>query len=133
MAIGVRCSGHKEIFGIWIEQTERAKFWLRVMSELRNRGVQDILIAVRSAGFALVELGLEPVRQVSGQPMAQDNISGDLHRLGRWEKSLGRQAKEKSDLRWTRSFLCRREWAVGGHSRLKHPVLVADFSRHRFE
>jgi len=46
LAIGVRCSGHKEILGIWIEQTEGAKFWLRVMSELRNRGVQDILIAV---------------------------------------------------------------------------------------
>ena len=46
LAIGVRCSGHKEILGIWIEQTEGAKFWMRVMSELRNRGVQDILIAV---------------------------------------------------------------------------------------
>jgi putative transposase len=46
LAIGVRCSGHKEILGIWIEQTEGAKFWLRVMTELRNRGVQDILIAV---------------------------------------------------------------------------------------
>src|SRR5216684_4387855 len=46
LAIGMRCSGHKEILGIWIEQTEGAKFWLRVMSELRNRGVQDILIAV---------------------------------------------------------------------------------------
>jgi putative transposase len=46
LAIGVRCSGHKEILGLWIEQTEGAKFWLRVMSELRNRGVQDILIAV---------------------------------------------------------------------------------------
>jgi putative transposase len=46
LAIGIRCSGHKEILGIWIEQTEGAKFWLRVMSELRNRGVQDILIAV---------------------------------------------------------------------------------------
>lgn len=46
LAIGVRCSGHKEILGIWIEQTEGAKFWLRVMSELKNRGVQDILIAV---------------------------------------------------------------------------------------
>ena len=46
LAIGVRCSGHKQILGIWIEQTEGAKFWLRVMSELRNRGVQDILIAV---------------------------------------------------------------------------------------
>ena len=46
LAIGVRCSGHKEILGIWIEQTEGAKFWLRVMSELKNRGVQDVLIAV---------------------------------------------------------------------------------------
>src|ERR1700745_1406814 len=46
LAIGIRCSGHKEILGIWIEQTEGAKFWLRAMSELRNRGVQDILIAV---------------------------------------------------------------------------------------
>src|SRR6202163_1719388 len=46
LAIGVRCSGHKEILGLWIEQTEGAKFWLRVMNELRNRGTQDILIAV---------------------------------------------------------------------------------------
>ena len=46
LAIGVRCSGHKEILGLWIEQTGGAKFWLRVVSELRNRGVQDILIAV---------------------------------------------------------------------------------------
>jgi len=35
-----------EILGIWIEQTEGAKFWLRVMNELKNRGAQDILIAV---------------------------------------------------------------------------------------
>jgi len=46
LAIGLRCSGHKEILGLWIEQTEGAKFWLRVMTELRGRGVQDILIAV---------------------------------------------------------------------------------------
>lgn len=46
LAIGMRCSGHKEILGLWIEQTEGAKFWLRVMSELKARGTQDILIAV---------------------------------------------------------------------------------------
>ena len=46
LALGVRCSGHKEILGLCIEQTEGAKFWLRVMTELRNRGTQDILIAV---------------------------------------------------------------------------------------
>lgn len=46
LAIGVRCSGQKEILGLWIEQSEGAKFWLRVMTELKNRGIQDILIAV---------------------------------------------------------------------------------------
>jgi len=38
--------GHKEVLGLWIEQTEGAKFWLRVMNEIRNRGVNDVFIAV---------------------------------------------------------------------------------------
>ncbi len=46
IALGVRADGAKEILGLWIEQNEGAKFWLRVMNELRNRGVEDILIAV---------------------------------------------------------------------------------------
>lgn len=46
LAIGVRCSGHKEVLGLWIEQTEGAKFWLRVMSDFKARGVSDILVAV---------------------------------------------------------------------------------------
>ena len=46
LAIGMRCSGHKEVLPIWIEQTEGAKFWLRVMTEIRNRGTHDVLIAV---------------------------------------------------------------------------------------
>ena len=46
LAIGMRCSGHKEVLGLWIEQTEGAKFWLRVMNELRSRGLNDMLIAV---------------------------------------------------------------------------------------
>jgi putative transposase len=46
LAVGVLPEGKKDVLGIWIEQTEGAKFWLRVMSELKNRGVADILIAV---------------------------------------------------------------------------------------
>jgi len=42
----IRPDGTKEILGIWIEQTEGAKFWLRVMNELKTRGIGDILIAV---------------------------------------------------------------------------------------
>lgn len=46
LAMGVRPSGHKEVLGLWIEQTEGAKFWLRVMNEIKARGTHDILIAV---------------------------------------------------------------------------------------
>jgi putative transposase len=46
LAIGVTPEGRKEVLGIWIEQTEGAKFWLRVMTEIKNRGVNDILIAI---------------------------------------------------------------------------------------
>jgi len=46
IALGVRADGTKEVLGLWLEQSEGAKFWLRVMNELRNRGVEDILMAV---------------------------------------------------------------------------------------
>ena len=46
VALGVRGDGTKEILGLWIETNEGAKFWLRVMNEMKNRGVDDILIAV---------------------------------------------------------------------------------------
>jgi putative transposase len=46
IALGVRGDGSKEILGLWLEQNEGAKFWLRVMNELRNRGVEDVLLAV---------------------------------------------------------------------------------------
>ena len=46
LALGVRPDGTKEILGLWIEQSEGAKFWLRVMNELKTRGVEDVLIAV---------------------------------------------------------------------------------------
>jgi len=45
LAIGVNLDGHKEVLGLWIAQTEGAKFWLQVVTELKNRGVQDIFIA----------------------------------------------------------------------------------------
>ena len=46
LALGVTPDGRKDVLGLWIEQTEGAKFWLRVMTELQARGVQDILFAV---------------------------------------------------------------------------------------
>jgi putative transposase len=45
VAIGVKLNGLKEVLGLWVAQTEGAKFWLQVMTELKNRGVRDIFIA----------------------------------------------------------------------------------------
>jgi putative transposase len=45
LALAINTSGQKELLGIWISQNEGAKFWLGILTELKNRGVQDILIA----------------------------------------------------------------------------------------
>jgi len=45
LAIGVNLAGIKEVLGLWVAQTEGAKFWLQIVTELKNRGVQDIFIA----------------------------------------------------------------------------------------
>jgi putative transposase len=46
LAVGVDVDGRKEVLGIWVEATEGAKFWLRVMNEIRSRGVEDVLVVV---------------------------------------------------------------------------------------
>lgn len=46
VALAYNSDGEKDVLGLWIEQTEGAKFWLRVVNELKTRGVNDILIAV---------------------------------------------------------------------------------------
>lgn len=45
LALGINCQGEKELLGLWMAEHEGAKFWLLVLNELNNRGVQDIFIA----------------------------------------------------------------------------------------
>ena len=45
IALGIDTKGHKDILGLWISENEGAKFWLNNLTELKNRGLQDILIA----------------------------------------------------------------------------------------
>ena len=45
IALSIRLDGQKEVLGMWIEQNEGSKFWMGILNELKNRGVQDILIA----------------------------------------------------------------------------------------
>ena len=66
VALGVRTDGGKEVLGLWIEQTEGAAFWHRVMTELANRGVTDILIALVDGlvGFPTAITAVFPQTQV---------------------------------------------------------------------
>jgi len=45
LALGINVTGHKELLGIWLSENEGSRFWLGILTELKNRGVQDILIA----------------------------------------------------------------------------------------
>jgi transposase-like protein len=45
LALAIRTDGHKELLGMWINETEGARFWLSILTELQNRGVKDIFIA----------------------------------------------------------------------------------------
>jgi putative transposase len=45
LALGVNLEGHKELLGMWISENEGAKFWLSILTELKNRGLEEILIA----------------------------------------------------------------------------------------
>lgn len=66
LAIGVARDGTKDVLGLWIEQTEGAAFWLRVMTELKSRGVEDILIALIDglAGFPDAITAVFPQTQI---------------------------------------------------------------------
>jgi putative transposase len=66
VALGIRPDGTKDVLGLWIEQTEGAKFWLRVMNELKNRGLADILLAVVDGlkGFPEAINAVFPLTQV---------------------------------------------------------------------
>jgi putative transposase len=75
IALGVRADGAKEILGLWLEQNEGAKFWLRVMNELRNRGVEDVLLAVVDGlkGFPDTILAVFP--EATGRPASSTSCA----------------------------------------------------------
>jgi putative transposase len=71
LALGVLPDGTRDILGIWIENTEGAKFWMKVFNDLKTRGVQDILIAVTD--------GLKGMPEALGAVLPGHDAA-DLHR-----------------------------------------------------
>ncbi len=71
VALALDTEGQKHVLGLWIEQTEGAKFWLKVMNDLKTRGLNDILIAVVD--------GLKGFPEAIGAVYPRDD-GADLHR-----------------------------------------------------
>ena len=57
VVIGVNLEGIKEVLGIWIGESESSKFWLSVLSEIKSRGTQDLLIC--SVDFQIAQRSLQ--------------------------------------------------------------------------
>ena len=108
LAIGINMEGQKEVLGLWIAQTEGAKFWLQVVTELKNRGVQDIFIAcvdglkgfpeaietvypLASVQLCIVHLVRNSLNYVSWK--MRKEIASDLKRI--YQSSTAEEAEQK--------------------------------------
>ena len=112
LAVGVDVEGRKEVLGIWIETTEGAKFWLRVLNELKARGVEDVLIVVCD-GLTGLPAAIEAV-----WPAAKVQTSSVHHAWWR-EGPAGHRRHRGQDL-------CRHA-TVKVHTQTRPAVVVAGF------
>jgi putative transposase len=130
LALGIRADGQKEVLGLWIETNEAAKFWLKVLTELRNRGVQDILIA-------LVD-GLKGFPEAIQAVFPQAEVQTCIVHLVRHSLSFFSLQERKSVAAELRGIYraatveeARRllEYFAGGKWGQKHPTIVAAWRR----
>jgi putative transposase len=131
VALGVRADGRKEILGLWIEQTEGAKFWLRVMTELKNRGVEDILIAVVDGlkGFPDAITAVFPQTQV--QTCIVHLIRGSLDCVSyKDRKAVAAALKEIYRAKDADAGAVALDAFAAGSWGLKYPAIAMSWRRH---
>lgn len=130
LAIGIAMDGTKEILGLWIEQTEGAKFWLRVMNELRTRGIKDCLIAVVD--------GLKGFPQAINSVFPETQVQTCIVHLMRHGLSLC-SYKDRREVAKDMKAIYRAETAEAAADRLaefeqlwgaKYPSIAAGWRRH---
>jgi len=129
LAIGLTREGHKEALGLWIAQTEGAKLWMSVMTELRNRGVLDILIAcvdglkgfpeAIEAVFPEVQVQQCIVHQVRASLgyvgfRERKAVAGDLKEIySAPTRAAGEQQLEKFALQWDSRYpMISKQWRL---------------------
>jgi transposase-like protein len=130
LALGTRVDGTKEILGIWVAQSEGAKFWLRVMNELKQRGIQDVLIAVVDGlkGFP------ETIRSAFPQTSVQTCIVHLIrHSLGlcSWKDRQAVASALKAIYRALNAEAAREELSafMAGEWGRKYPMIGASWQR----
>jgi putative transposase len=131
LALGVAADGTRDVLGLWIEQTEGAKFWLKVMNELRNRGVADILIAVVDGlkGFPEAITGVFPQTTVQTCIVHLTRFSlaycvwQDRAKVAHALKTIYRAASAEEAARRLEEFAAS---ALGQ----KYPMIAASWQRH---
>jgi putative transposase len=131
IALGVRADGRKEILGLWIEQTEGAKFWLRVMNELKNRGVEDVLIAVVDGlkGFPDAITAVFPQTQV--QTCIVHLIRNSLDFVSyKDRKAVAAALKEIYRAKDADAGAAALETFAAGEWGLKYPAIAMSWRRH---
>lgn len=130
LAIGIAMDGTKEILGLWIEQTEGAKFWLRVMNELKTRGIKDCLIAVVD--------GLKGFPQAINSVFPETQVQTCIVHLMRHGLSLC-SYKDRREVAKDMKAIYRAETAEAAADRLaefeqlwgaKYPSIAASWRRH---
>jgi putative transposase len=96
-AIGVNLEGDRDVLGIWFERTEGAKFWLQVLTDLKQRGVQDVLVCCVDGltGFPQGDRGRLPQNLGANMPRPPRPLLPALRALPR--QAPGRQ-RPQSDL-----------------------------------
>jgi putative transposase len=140
IAVGVGVDGSKDVLGMWIQQTEGAKFWMAILTELRNRGVQDVLILCADglAGLpdAVAAVFPETVFQTCIVHMVRSSVRyvgfkerkavcADLRRVYTAEnRDAAEDALEAFDKRWGRQYPT---IAAGWRKRWEEIVPFLDF------
>ncbi|MCP4882465.1 MAG: IS256 family transposase, partial [Flavobacteriales bacterium] len=120
LALGVNLEGQKELLGMWIEENEGAKFWLNVMTELKNRGLNDIFIAcidglkgfpdAINTVFPETEIQLCIVHQVRNSLKFvswkdRKEVANDLKEIYRAPtEEIGLEALENFETKWNEQY-----------------------------
>ena len=129
LALGVQADGQRDVLGLWVEQTEGAKFWLKVFNELKTRGCQDILIAVVDGLKGLADAIETAFPRTTVQTCIVHLIRNNG--LRGMEGSQGRCRRAAPDLRGRQRAGCR-TGAAGVCRRAmgaKYPMIVAAWQR----